>query len=59
MLKDDLEVKFWLKPQVSVAYNSGCNARTLRELLEIVESSTEQIERAWNEFFCKSDAGAV
>ena len=49
--KDDIEVKFWLKPEVRVAYNDGCDARTLRELLEIVEGNKDRIERAWNEFF--------
>ena len=29
----------------------GYDARTLRELLGIVEDSKERIERAWNEFF--------
>ena len=36
--KDDLEAKFWLKPEVRVAYNDGYDGRTLRELLEIVET---------------------
>ena len=30
--KGNLEAKFWLKPSVSVAYNDGYDARTLREL---------------------------
>ena len=29
----------------------GYDARTLRELLEIVEINKDRIERAWNEFF--------
>ncbi len=49
--KDDLEAKFWLNPEVRVAYNDGYDARTLRELLEIVEINKERIEGAWNEFF--------
>jgi Domain of unknown function (DUF4160) len=49
--KDDLEAKFWLIPEVRVAYNDGYDARTLRELLEIVEANKDRIERAWNEFF--------
>jgi hypothetical protein len=31
--------------------NDGYNARTLRDLLEIIEGNKERIERAWNEFF--------
>ena len=49
--KDDVEAKFWLIPEVRVAYNDGYDARTLREVLEIVEASKDRIERAWNEFF--------
>lgn len=49
--KDNMEAKFWLEPEVRVSYNSGYEARTLRELLEIVENNKNRIERAWNEFF--------
>lgn len=49
--KDNVEAKFWLKPEVSVAYNDGYNARTLRELLGLVEANRILIERAWNEYF--------
>jgi len=49
--KDNVEAKFWLKPQVSVTYNDGYNARTLRELLGLVETNRNLIERAWNEYF--------
>jgi hypothetical protein len=49
--KDDVEAKFWLKPEVLLAYNDGYDARTLRELLEIVEANQGLIERAWDEFF--------
>jgi hypothetical protein len=49
--KDGIEAKFWLFPEVLVAYNDGYNARTLRELLEVVEANRDQIERTWNEFF--------
>ena len=49
--KDGLEAKFWLEPEIRMAYNDGYNARTLRELLEFVELNRDRIERAWNEFF--------
>ena len=49
--KDEVEAKFWLKPQVRVAYNDGYDARILRVLLEIVEANKDRIERAWDEFF--------
>jgi hypothetical protein len=49
--KDTFEAKFWLEPELRLAYNDGYNARTLRQLLEIVDLNRDQIERAWNEFF--------
>lgn len=49
--KDDREAKFWLRPEVSLAYNDGYDARTLRELLGLVQQNREVLERAWNEFF--------
>jgi Domain of unknown function (DUF4160) len=45
------EVKFWLRPEVAVAYNDGFDARALRVLLNLVEAHREQIERAWSDFF--------
>lgn len=49
--KDAREAKFWVKPEVALAYNYGYDARSLRQLLEIVEVNKHRIERAWNEFF--------
>jgi hypothetical protein len=46
-----MEAKFWLEPEVRVAYNDGYDARALRELLEIVEINKDRIQRAWDEFF--------
>lgn len=49
--RDDCEAKFWLRPEVAVAYNDGFNARALRELLALVEANRDRIEKAWHEFF--------
>ena len=49
--KDDMEAKFWLRPDVRVAYNDGYEARVLRELLDVTRFRRDLIERAWNEFF--------
>jgi hypothetical protein len=46
-----MEAKFWLFPQVRVAYNEGYDARTLRDLQVIVEVNRSLIERVWNEYF--------
>jgi Domain of unknown function (DUF4160) len=49
--KDGHEAKFWMRPVAQLAYNDGYDARTLREVLGMVEAHRERIERAWNEFF--------
>jgi hypothetical protein len=49
--KGSAEAKFWLRPEVKVAYNDGYDARALRRLMATVEANRERIERAWNEFF--------
>jgi hypothetical protein len=49
--RGDQQAKFWLRPEVAIAYNDGFNARTLRELLRLVETDRERIEKVWNDFF--------
>ena len=47
------EAKLWLEPQVRVAYSTGFDAATLRELTEVAQLNSELIEGAWNEYFGK------
>jgi hypothetical protein len=49
--KDGIDAKFWLWPDVVVAYNDGFTARTLRELTELVANRRREISYVWNEFF--------
>jgi hypothetical protein len=46
-----IDAKFWLSPNVRLAYNRGYDARTIKKLHDIIESRREEIERAWNEHF--------
>ncbi len=50
------DAKFWFKPQVLLADSAGLDARTLKELLGVVEQNVAQIERSWNEHFGHSDS---
>ena len=45
------ESKFWLHPIVHLDHSNGFDARTLRELTEVVEENVVLIERKWNEYF--------
>ncbi len=49
--RDDVEAKIWLIPEIKVAYNDGYAAKTIRELLEVVEKNKNEIVRSWNEHF--------
>jgi len=49
--RGEQQAKLWLRPEVSIAYNDGFNARALREMLKLVEANRERIEKAWNDFF--------
>ena len=49
--KGDAEAKFWIWPEVRVAYNEGYDARTLRRLMGMVEAERGRIERIWHEYF--------
>jgi hypothetical protein len=43
--------KFWLYPEVTVAYNRGFSSREQSDLARAVEQHRDEIERAWNEHF--------
>ena len=50
-LRGEAEAKFWMTPSVRVADSVGFNARTLVELVAVVERHRDVIERAWHEHF--------
>ena len=45
------EAKFWLTPTIYLADSDGFDARTLRELRNVVADNLTLIERVWNEDF--------
>ncbi len=49
--RDDADCKFWLYPEIRLAYNHGFNARIVKQLTGVVEAHRTEIERAWNEHF--------
>ena len=51
VLKGGIDAKFWLWPDVVVAYNDGFNAKTLGELTEIILKRRREITNVWDEFF--------
>lgn len=51
LAKPGSDAKFWLYPEVELAYNRGYDAKTIRRLRDIVIARREIIEEAWDEFF--------
>ena len=49
--KDRDTAKFWIKPEVALAYNKGFGAKVLSQLVSVIESRTDEIESAWNDHF--------
>ena len=45
------DAKFWLHPEVSVAYNRGFSSREQSELIGVIEARKDEIERLWNDYF--------
>jgi hypothetical protein len=57
--KDGIEAKFWLLPELKLAYNDGHSARTLRALVRILEVNRDLIEKAWHGFFGQSNSSIL
>lgn len=51
VFKDGAEAKFWLHPEVHVAYNAGFNARTQAMLSRVTDEHRDEIEKAWHDHF--------
>jgi len=49
--KDRDTAKFWLRPEVALAYDRGFPPRVLSQLIRVIEDRREEIESAWNDYF--------
>lgn len=45
------DAKFWLHPDVAVAYNRGFPPHVLSALVAVIANRRDQIESAWNDHF--------
>ncbi len=43
--------KFWLRPEVTLAYNRGFPPHVLSQLIPVIEQRVSLIESVWNDFF--------
>ncbi len=49
--RGELNAKFWLYPEVRIAYNYGFNGRQLAAIEAIITGNRDRIEEAWNDHF--------
>lgn len=47
----DGEAKFWLEPQVELAYNHNLSRKQLREIEALIGEHYEEIVSAWRDHF--------
>lgn len=47
----DGEAKFWLEPEISLAYNHGFRNNQLKELEKIIKEKQDECRVAWKKFF--------
>ncbi|MHA6678642.1 hypothetical protein CYD30_24545 [Kosakonia cowanii] len=45
------EAKFWLEGEVKLSRNDGFDARTLKELIRLVQQNQTMFVEAWNDYF--------
>lgn len=43
--------KFWLRPDVTLAFNRGFAPQVLSELVRVIEARRELIEGVWHDYF--------
>ena len=51
VMRDENEAKFWVVPEVGLAYNYGFSRRTLSMLADLLAERAEDIIDAWNDHF--------
>ncbi len=49
------DAKFWLEPQVRMAYDRGLTGAELRRATEIIILRRDELIDAWNDFFAGTD----
>ncbi len=45
------EAKFWLEPEVVLAYSDAMDARSLRAVEQVVQEHQRDFIRSWHEYF--------
>jgi len=51
VVKPGGDAKFWLRPDVRLAYNIGFDDRTITMLARLILDRREELEEAWHGFF--------
>lgn len=51
VVRSDARAKFWLLPEMRLAWSIGFSARELRKIETMVAEHARQIEEAWHAYF--------
>jgi hypothetical protein len=51
VVKDDVEAKFSVFPEIKIIYNHGLKASELKKARRLITENAEIIIERWNEFF--------
>jgi len=54
--RDNLSAKFWLDPEVTLAYNHGFKSSELRKIEDTLRKNVEDLRNEWDKF-CNPDTG--
>ena len=54
-LRDGKDAKFWLWPEVHLAYNDGLSATEIGAIAKVIAERRDEIQRKWNDFFGDAD----
>ena len=49
------DAKFWLRPEVQIAYNRGMKTNDINRVRRTIEERADEIERIWHEHFSTRD----
>lgn len=54
--RENRSAKFWLDPDVALAYNYGYGRKELRQIEHLARKNLERLRNAWDDF-CGDDSG--
>ncbi len=51
VISPDGEAKFWIEPELGLAFNKGFKSHQMRELVKVINEHENEIRQAWHRHF--------